>query len=228
MPLYGEISQWPLFDILELQKNGYTREGLITTAGPMPSTGLVIKIRMICGKSSPLSVRVTTATLPTNMGACFAAVVAISLWRTDCNSVSNLRRQHNHAVDFGEVDQHGTLTFRFGSGANAARVVGLQPLLKSDAIGRTWDFDRSIVHSFLPLEARPNARQGLFPDPDDICRNPARGAAKPGKLSVDNDKIVLRHHDSGFIFQRRRTALDHIKESVATGFDVRTVLDIIG
>ena len=28
---------------IELQKNGYTRQGLITTAGPMPPMGLIIK-----------------------------------------------------------------------------------------------------------------------------------------------------------------------------------------
>ena len=65
-------------------------------------------------------------------------------------------------------------------------------------------------------------------DPDDVCRDPARSAAKPRKSSVDDDQIVFRHHDSGFILQRRRTTFDHIKEPVAAGFNVRTVLDIVG
>jgi len=70
--------------------------------------------------------------------------------------------------------------------------------------------------------------QDSIPDPDDVCCDPARGAAEPRESSVHNDEIIFRHHDARFVFQRSGTTFDHIKESVAPGFNVRAVLDIVG
>ena len=63
---------------------------------------------------------------------------------------------------FGESvsQRRQTTTVAVDSGASAA--VGLERFTQ-DAIGRTWDFDRSIFRAFLPLEARPSARQGFYP-----------------------------------------------------------------
>src|ERR1700722_14974902 len=96
---------------------------------------------------------------------------------------------------------------------------------------------RSVVHGtlidrpftrFFLLEHVPLLDKDSIPDPDDVRGDPVRGTAKPRKSSVDNNKIVFRHHDSGFIFQRRRATSNHIKEAVATGFNMGTVLNIVG
>ncbi len=87
--------------------------------------------------------------------------------------------------------------------------------------------DRSFTRLFF-LKHVPVLDKDSIPNPDDVCGDPARGAAEPGKSSVHNDEVVFRHNDFGFIFQRRRTTLNHIEEPVATGFNMRTVLDIVG
>jgi hypothetical protein len=46
---------------------------------------------------------------------------------------------------------------------------------------------------------------------NNICRNPIRRLAMPGKPPVDDDEIALRDNEVVFILQRWRAAFDEIE-----------------
>src|SRR6266481_847251 len=62
---------------------------------------------------------------------------------------------------------------------------------------------------------------------NDIGGDPVHRQAKTGETSMDNHEVSPGEDHSRLILQRRRKALDEIKESSAARFDVRTVLDVV-
>src|SRR5258708_24602099 len=65
-------------------------------------------------------------------------------------------------------------------------------------------------------------------DTNDVRRNPVHRLAEARKSPVHDHKIFVGHNRSRFILQRRRDALDELKEAVTTRFDMGAVLDVVG
>jgi hypothetical protein len=63
-------------------------------------------------------------------------------------------------------------------------------------------------------------------DANNVCRNPIRRLAMPGKPSVDNDEIALGDNHVVLIHQRCWVALDEIEQAIATRLDMSTMLNV--
>ena len=62
---------------------------------------------------------------------------------------------------------------------------------------------------------------------EDVGRNPTGRSAETGKASVNDHEVALAHNHVVLVFQCVRQTLDQSEESVASGSDVRAVLDVI-
>src|SRR5258707_2839793 len=70
--------------------------------------------------------------------------------------------------------------------------------------------------------------QNAILDANDVRRNPVHWLAEARKSPVHDHKIFFGHNRSRFVLQRRRDALDELKEAVTTRFDMGAVLDVVG
>src|SRR5207244_13280087 len=64
--------------------------------------------------------------------------------------------------------------------------------------------------------------------PQDVRRDPVHGCPEPRKPPMNDDEVAISHDHPGLVSQRRRHALDQVEEALATGSDVRAVLDVGG
>src|SRR6267143_7613 len=70
--------------------------------------------------------------------------------------------------------------------------------------------------------------QNAVLDANDVRRNPVHRLAEARKSPVHDHKIFFGHNRSRFVLQRRRDALNELKEAVTSRFDMGAVLDVVG
>lgn len=69
--------------------------------------------------------------------------------------------------------------------------------------------------------------QNAILEANDVRSNPVDWLAEARKSSMHDDEGTFSHNRSGLIFESRRKALDETKQALATGSNVRAVLDVV-
>src|SRR5216683_2380278 len=97
--------------------------------------------------------------------------------------------------------------------------------------GRLWktcsehrSFTLRLFFGRFVLNDIPVLDQKAVLDANNVCSDPIRRLAMPGKPPVDDDEIALGDNDVVFILQRWRDAFDEIKQAVATRLYMSTML----
>src|SRR5258705_229809 len=85
-----------------------------------------------------------------------------------------------------------------------------------------------LLLSRLVLNDIPVLDQNPVLDAQDIRRNPIHRNPKAGESPVDDHEIAIGHNHPWLILERGRNAFDEIKKAIATRFDMRTMLNVVG